>query len=88
MLVEWPKHSLWNIECGNAAYVFGLPVNIPLGTVSLAGASVSGVAMLLSKNYQKKLRKVMKLINIVTSVLAVFETSVSKALNDGTIDDE
>ena len=32
-----------------------LPVSIPLGVVSLAGASVSGVATALTKKYQKKL---------------------------------
>ena len=65
----------------------GLPVSISLGAVSLAGASVSGVAMVLTKNYQKKLAKVMKLIDIVTSALAVFETSISKVLNDGWVDE-
>ena len=35
----------------------GLPVSIPLGAVSLAGASVSGVAMVLTKKYQKEAHK-------------------------------
>ena len=64
-----------------------LPVCIPLGAVSLAGASVSGVATMLTKKYQKKLAKVMKLTDIVTSTLAVFEMSVSKALNNHKIDE-
>ena len=62
-----------------------LPVSIPLGTVSLAGASVSGVAMVLTKKYQKKLTNIMNLVDIMTSASAVFETSVSKALNDGRV---
>ena len=33
----------------------GLPVSIPLGVVSLAGESVSGVTTALTKKYQKKL---------------------------------
>ena len=49
-----------------------LPVNIPLGAVSLAGASVSGVATVLTKKYQKKLAKATKLTDIVTSALAVY----------------
>ena len=65
----------------------GLPVSIPLGTVSQAGVSVSGVATALTTNYQKKLMKVTKLVNIMTSALAVFETSISKALNDGGVDE-
>ena len=50
--------------------------------VSLAGASVSGVATALTSKYQKKLTKVTKLVDIRTSVKAVFETSISKALNN------
>ena len=34
-----------------------LPVSTPLGVVSLAGASVNGVAMVLTKKCQKKLMK-------------------------------
>ena len=66
----------------------GLPVSIPLGAISLAGASLSGVTTALSKKYQKKLSKVTKLTDIITSAIAVFETSVSKALNNGKIDEE
>ena len=65
----------------------GLPVSIPLGAVSLAGASVIGVATALTKMYQKKLTKVTKLVDIVTSTIAVSETSVSKALNNCEIDE-
>ena len=66
----------------------GLPVSIPLGTICLAGASVSGVATALTKKYQKKLSKVMKLTDIITSATAVFERVVSKALRNGKIDEE
>ena len=59
-----------------------LPVSIPL-----AGASVSGMAMVLTKKYQKKLSKVTKLVDIVTSALAVYETSIFKVLNDGRVDE-
>ena len=62
-----------------------LPVSIPLGTVSLAGASINGVATALTKKNQKK---VMKLADTVTFALAVFETSVSKALNDVKVDQQ
>ena len=65
-----------------------LPVNIPLGAISLAGASLSGVTTALTKKYQKKLPKVTKLTDIITSAIAIFETSVSKALNNGKIDEE
>ena len=65
----------------------GLPVSIPLGAVSLAGAGISGITTVLTKKYQKKLSKVAQLIDTVTSALAVFEMSVSKALNDDRIDE-
>ena len=65
----------------------GLPVSIPLGAVSLAGVGISGVTTVLTKKYQKKLSKVAQLIDTVTSTLAVFEMSVSKALNDGRVDE-
>ena len=55
---------------------------------SLAGASVSGVTTALTKKYQKKRSKVMKLTDIVTSALAVFERSLSKVLKNGKIDKE
>ena len=63
-------------------------MSIPLGAVSLAGASLSGVTMALTKKYQKKLSKLMKLTGIITSAIAVFETSVSKALSYGNIDEQ
>ena len=66
----------------------GLPVSIPLGEVSLAGVSASGVAAALTKKYQSKLSKVTKLIAITTSALAVFERAVSKALQNSKIDEE
>ena len=66
----------------------GLPVSIPLGVISLAGASVSGITTVLTKKYQKRLSKVTKLTDIVTSAIAVFEMSLSKALSNGEIDED
>ena len=65
-----------------------LPVSIPLGAISLAEESVSGVTTALTKKYQKNLTKVVKLTDIVTSAIAVFETCLSKALRNGKIDEE
>ena len=64
------------LTVAKSSMFIGLPVTIPLGAVSLAEASVSGLAMALTKKYQKKLVKVMKLADMVTLVLAVFETSI------------
>ena len=50
-----------------------LPVSISLGAASLTGAIASGIISVLAKKYQKKLKKVTKLIDIVTPALAVLE---------------
>ena len=46
----------------------GLPMSIPLGAISLAGVSVSGVATALTKKYQKEPAKVTKLTDIVSHI--------------------
>ena len=43
----------------------GLPVSISLGAASLTGVIASGMISMLTKKYQKKLKKVTKLIDIV-----------------------
>ena len=43
---------------------------------------------MLSKMYQQKLKKVTRLIDIVTPALVVFERVVSRALKNGIIDEE
>ena len=65
--------------------LISLPVSIPLGALSLAGLSISGMAEALTKKYQKKLVKVTKLVDTVTSALAAFEMSASKAMKDGRV---
>ena len=64
------------------------PVSILLGSASLTGAIASGIISMLTKKYQKKLKKVTKLIDIVTPALVVFERVVSGTLKNGIIDEE
>ena len=59
-----------------------------LGAASMTGAIASGIISVLAKKYQKKLKKVTKLIDIVTPALAVFERVISGALKNGVIDEE
>ena len=66
----------------------GIPVSAALGATSMTGAISSGIILVLTKKYQKKLRKVTCLIDIVTPALVVFERFVSKYLKDGIIDEE
>ena len=66
----------------------GLPVSIPLGVASLTGAIASEIILELTEKYQKKLKKVTKLIDIIMPALVVFERVVSSALKNGIIDEE
>ena len=61
----------------------GLPVSISLG-----GAIASGIISTLTKKYQKKLKKVTRLIDIVTPALVLFERVISGALKNGIVDEE
>ena len=65
-----------------------LPVSVALGAESLTGVIASGIISTLTKTYQKKLKKVTKLINIITPALVVFERVISGALKNGVIDEE
>ena len=69
-----------------ATYI-GLPVSISLGAASLTGVIASGIISVLTKKYQKKLKKVTKLINIITLALVAFERVVSGTLENGIIDE-
>ena len=65
-----------------------LPVSISLGAASLTGVIASGIISTLTKKYQKELKKVTQLIDIVTRATVVFKRVVSKSLKDGIIDEE
>ena len=66
----------------------GLPVSAALGAASMTGAIASGIISVLTKKYQKKLKKVTRLIDIVAPALVVFEKVTSGALKNGIIDEE
>ena len=66
----------------------GLPVSISLGAASLTGTIASGIISTLTKRYQKKLKKVMHLIDIVMWATVIFDRVISVALKDGIIDEE
>ena len=66
----------------------GLPASISLGAASMTGAIASGIISTLTKKYQKKLKKITRLIDIVTPALVVFERVISGALKNGVIDEE
>ena len=66
----------------------GLPVSAALGVASMTGAIASGIISVRTRKYQKKLKKVTKLIDIITPALVVFERIISGAFKDGIIDEE
>ena len=70
------------------ATFIGLPVSILLVAASLTGAIPSGIISMLTEKYQRKLKKVTKLNDIVTPALVIFERVVSGALKNGIIDEE
>ena len=66
----------------------GLPVSMVLGAATMTRVIASGIILVLAKKYQKKLKKVTRLIDIVTAALVVFERVISGALKNGVIDEE
>ena len=66
----------------------GIPVSAALGAASMTGAIASGIISALSKNYQQKLKKVTRLIDIITPALVVFERVASGTLKNGIINEE
>ena len=70
------------------ATFIGLPVSMALGAASLTGVIASGIISTLTKKYQKKLKKVTKLTDIVSPALVIFERVISSALKNGIIDEE
>ena len=66
----------------------GIPVSVVLGVASMTGVIASGIISVLAKKYQKKLKKVTHLTDIITPALVAFEGVISGALKNGVIDEE
>ena len=54
----------------------------------MTGVIASGIISVLTKKYQQKLKKVTKLIDIITPALVAFERVVPGALKDSIINEE
>ena len=70
------------------ATFIGLPVSMALGAASLIGVIASRITSTLTKKYHKKLKKVTRLIDIITRATVIFDRVISVALKDGIIDEE
>ena len=66
----------------------GISVSVALGAAFLTGAIASGIISMLTKRYQKKLKKVTCLIDIIKRATVVFDRAISVALKDGIINEE
>ena len=55
--------------------------------MSTVSTCVSGILLLISKKYKKKLLKCYKLLDKIKSSLATFESLISLRLDDGTVID-
>ena len=72
---------------GTAITVVGLPISVSLGVVSTVSICVSGILILISKKYKRKLLKCYELSDKITSYLATFESLISLSLDDSTVID-
>ena len=87
-LLKRSKRSHLIYSVATFATFIGLPVRVALGAASLTGAIASGITSTLTKKYQKKLKKVTKLTDIVTPALVIFERVISGAMKNGVINEE
>ena len=62
-------------------------MSVALSAASVTRTIASGIILVLTKKYQKKLKKVTRLINIITPALVVFERVVSGAVKNDVIDE-
>ena len=62
-------------------------IRLPV-SMALSAAIARGIISMLTKKYQKKFKKVTRLIDIVTRATVVFDRIMSAALKDGIIDEE
>ena len=65
----------------------GLPISASLAVVNTVSTCVSGILLLSSEKYKKKLLKCYELSDKITSSLATFEVLISLSLDDGTVID-
>ena len=72
---------------GTAFTVVGLPISTSLDVVSPVSTCVSGILLLISKKYKKKLLKCYELLDKIRSSLATFDSLISLSLDDGTVID-
>ena len=86
--LTWLNACSSGISVATFTTFIGIPVSAALGSASMTGVIAGGIISVLTIKYQQKLKKVTKLIDVVTPALVVFERVVSGALKDSIIDEE
>ena len=88
--LTWLNACLSGISVATATFAtfVGIPVCAALGAASMTGVIASGIILMLTKKCQQKLKKVTRLIDIVTQALVMFERVVSGSLKDGVINEK
>ena len=71
---------------GTAFTFVGIPISASLGVVSTVSTCISGILLLTSKEYRKKL-KCCELIDKIMSSLATFKVLICLSLNDDSVID-
>ena len=66
--------------------IIGIPISISLGSASLGSSISVGIIAVFIKKYKSKLKRVIKLCDSVTTIIQIFENSISKSVNDNQID--
>ena len=72
---------------GTSVTILGLPISASLAIVSTVSTCVGACLLLTSKKYKKKLLKCYKLLDKITTSLAIFETLISLSIEDGSVID-
>ena len=85
--LECHNFGLWNIECCYTEYCHWSFCEYSIGCSILNWSGYWWYHYGSNQEIPEEIVKVTKLIDIITSALAVFETSASKALNDGRINE-
>ena len=86
-MFEQPKGSHWNIDCGNSEYFHQFASEHPIGCNISGWSKRQWSDYSFNSQFLKETQQVMKLVDIITSAIAVFEMSVSKALDNSEIDE-
>ena len=74
-------------SASSVGVISGIPISASFGVVSTVSTCVSGILLLSSEKYKKKLLKCYELSDKIRSSLGTFQILISLSLDDGTVID-